>query len=123
MAIRGYTKLPPFYKRGVHVYEWTGLLAADTGLPIRVPSHMEKTVEVSGAVGVGGSITIQGRNGETGTYAALHNRKDAAALTFTALAVPVIEAIEENPTEIRPNVTAGDGATTYTVRLTCTSVR
>jgi len=95
---------------GVKIFKWTGLGNLDTGAPLPIPSKSDKTVQVYGTFGSGGSVTIQGSNDlatETPTYASLH-KIDISALTYTSAG---IDTVVDNPNLIRPSVTAGDGDT------------
>lgn len=97
---------------------WSGLLNGDTGVPVALPEFPDKTVQIYGTFGVGGSVTLEGSNdieSETPTYAALTDPQ-ANAVTKTAAA---LEVFEEAPNLVRPNVTAGDGTTSLTVKMVC----
>jgi hypothetical protein len=91
---------------------WTGLLNGDTGGPVEGVDYADRTVQVSGTFGTGGSVTIEGSNDAT-TYAAMTDPQ-GNAVTKTAAA---LEVLEESPRYVRPNVTAGDGATSLTVTI------
>lgn len=97
---------------------WTGLLNGDTGAPVEMGDWADRTAQVYGTFGTGGSVNMEGSNdkaSETPTYAILSDPQ-GNAFTKTAAA---IEALEESPLIIRPNVTAGDGTTTLTVKMVC----
>lgn len=97
---------------------WTGLLQGDTGEPVNLGDWADRTVQVVGTFGAGGSLTIEGSNdktSETPTYFALTDPQ-GNAVTKTANA---LEVIEESPLIIRPNVGGGDGTTTLTVKMVC----
>lgn len=91
---------------------WTGLLNSDTGLPQTGASLPDKSVQVSGTFGAGGSVSIRGSN-DGSTYFTLTDPQ-GNALTFTANGM---EQISENPKFMRPEVTAGDGTTSLTVTI------
>lgn len=97
---------------------WANLLfsTTDTGAPAQYPQFNDKTVHVVGTLGTGGSVSLEGSN--DGTNWKVLTDPQGSALTFTA--VNVIEAVAECPLFIRPNVTAGDGTTDFTVILQCT---
>jgi hypothetical protein len=99
--------------RGSVLVTWTPLANGDTGGPVDLPSHSDRTIQVTGTFGVGGSVTIEGAN--VGTYTALTDPQ-GNAVTKT---VAAIEALEEAPKLTRPNVTAGDGTTALTVTMYC----
>jgi hypothetical protein len=95
----------------VVVYTWV-LAASDTGAPVIVPDKADKTVQLFGTFGA--AVTMQGSN-ETGTpttWATLTDPQgNAIAPTAAAL-----EAIAENPYQIRPSAGA---VTSVTVALCC----
>lgn len=70
-------------------------------------------VQVTGTLGVGGSITFEGSLDGT-TFFALTQADGATAATFTALGGA---AINGTPRFIRARVTAGDGTTSLTPRV------
>jgi hypothetical protein len=75
----------------------------------------DKTVQIFGTLGVGGSINIEGSNDGGTTWGILNDtRGKGNPLTFTALPVAPV-TINENPEMIRANVTAGDGTSAFTV--------
>lgn len=89
---------------------WEGLLNGDTGSAFDAGEYADRTVQVIGALGTGGSVTIQGSN-DGATWFTLTDQT-GAALTFTALGAKVAA---EAPQWMRPNVTAGDGSTDFDV--------
>lgn len=93
--------------------KWLLLANGDTGAPVKMSDFQDRTVQVLGTFGAGGSITIQGSNDEGVTWATLTDTL-GNPLTFTTAG---IKQITELPYEIRPNVTAGDGATSLAVWL------
>ncbi len=95
---------------------WTGLLNGDTGAPAEIPEFPDRTVQVYGTFGSGGSVNIEGSNDKTTespTYAILTDPQ-GNAVTKTGAA---IEVFEEVTLLVRPNVTAGDGTTSLTVKM------
>jgi hypothetical protein len=91
---------------------WTGLLNGDTGSPVEGVDYSDRTVQISGTFGTGGSVTVEGSN-DGSNYLALTDPQ-GNAITKTAAA---LEVIEEGPRYGRPNVTAGDGSTSLTVTV------
>lgn len=91
---------------------WTGLTFAttDDGAPLGQPAWGERTVQVFGTFGAGGSLTIEGSNNGT-NWAPVANRA-GSALVFTAAG---INRVQDYPLFVRPRVTAGDGTTSLTV--------
>lgn len=91
---------------------WTGLTNAtsDSGAPLGQPAWGERTVQVFGTFGVGGTLIIEGSNDGT-NWAAVANRA-GTALSFTAAG---INRIQDYPLYVRPRVTGGDGSTSLSV--------
>jgi hypothetical protein len=133
MATRSFTTQIPTYPNGSNVpgaliITWTGLLNGDDGAPYTIPNRADKSVQVFGTFGAGGSCRVEGTNQQAFTpdgtaigsltYAAL-NDPQGNVLDVTAAK---IEQVLENPNAIRPRVTAGDGTTSLTVVMVVTSV-
>lgn len=94
---------------------WTGLLqsTSDVGTGVVLPNVDGLTAQLSGTLGTGGAITMQGSNDGTnwGTLVTADNTAvvlDAIGEMFT---------IASRPLQVRPNVTAGDGSTDLTLIL------
>lgn len=97
---------------------WTGLANGDTGDPVKMGDWADRTVQITGTFGTGGSINLEGscdKETESPTYFILTDPQ-GSAITKTAAAA---EVFEESPLIIRPNVTAGDGTTSLTVKMVC----
>lgn len=99
---------------GVQEVKWTSLGNGDTGDWMTFPDLADKTVQISGTFGAGGTVSIQGTNFSDNTNPLILHATDAAAtaLTFTGADIKVIL---ENPGRLRPTVTAGDATTNLTV--------
>lgn len=97
---------------GVVLASWSGLLNGDDGAPLEAVGHADKTVQITGTFGVGGTIVIEGSNDGT-NYATLTDPQ-GNAISKTAAA---IEMIAEHTRYIRPRVTAGDGTTSLVVTM------
>lgn len=91
---------------------WALLANGDTGSPVEGVDFADRTVQIGGTFGVGGSVTLEGSNDGT-TYFALTDPQ-GNAVTKTAAG---LEVLEESPRYIRPNVTAGDGTTSLTATI------
>lgn len=100
----------------VRVVTWTGLTQAssDDGDPFEMPGWPDRSVQVTGTLGTGGVVTIEGSNEAVPTTWAPLNDPQGNALAINSLR---IEQILELTRWIRPRITAGDGATDLTVRL------
>lgn len=108
------TRITTAGDREVHVAQWAGLTQAtlDDGAPVEMPGSWQRSVQVQGTLGAGGSVKIEGSNDGT-NYQVLHDPQ-GVALDITALS---IKAIQDLPRYIRPRVTAGDGTTSLTVTM------
>lgn len=103
------------------VISWAALANGDTGEPVSFPAHSDRSVQLSGTLGATGACTIQGSNFSTSPTWATLNDPNGNPLVMLALAV---EQVLENTLQIRPNITAGDGTTSLTVKmLLATSAR
>jgi hypothetical protein len=107
--------------RGVLKTTWAGLGDGDVGDGLSAPHLPDKTIQVIGTFGSGGSVTAQGSNDSGTTYHDLNDsRGEGNAATFTAAD---IRMLVENPELVRPNVTAGDQDTDLTVIIISQSGR
>lgn len=90
----------------------TGMANGDTGAPVSLPGHADRTMQVTGTFGSGGSVTLQGSNDGVNYYA-LNNPSGTAIAVTSAGIVACIEPV----VWIRPAVTAGDGTTSLAVTV------
>lgn len=99
--------------QGITLIQWTGLTKAtdDAGEAVQLPNFADRSVQVTGTFGTGGSLRVEGSIDGT-NYATLTDPQ-GNALDITAAK---IEAISEAVRYIRPRITAGDANTT----LVCT---
>lgn len=103
----------------IRLVTWSGMANADTGQYYIGPHFSDCSVHVYGTFGAGGNLRMQGSN-ESGTPAnpaALANPQ-GTILDFTSVG---IDQILEHVYQMRPNVTAGDGTTSITVKVAFTS--
>jgi len=104
----------PYIGAGVRVFLWENLINGDDGEPLYLPQHSDKTVQVIGTFGVGGTCLIEGScMTVTPTYGTL-NDSQGNALSFTAAK---LETVLEDPYIIRPRVSAGDVTTDLDVYI------
>lgn len=96
---------------GTVAVSWPGLNAGDTGQPFQGHSHSDRSVQVVGTVGATGNCRIEGSNDGVNWSTLSDPQGDALNLTGGIFAVTEITRF------IRPNVTAGDGTTDFTVIL------
>ena len=118
MATRAFT-LSDVVSGSSTVVTWTGLLNGDDGDPFtRSSIYSDRSVQVLGTVGAGGTVSLEGSNVTTPTVNGdwfIMNDPQGNALTFTTNTSG--KAVLENVRHIRPRVTAGDGTTNLTVHL------
>ncbi len=125
MAIRAATVINPSTvgksTSDVQVIQWTGLTQAslDTGAAVQLPALADRSVQLLGTLGTGGSVRLEGSNKaapdeSTATDWAVLTDPQGNDLNLSALK---IEAVTEPVLWIRPRVTAGDGTTSLTVLL------
>lgn len=102
------------FRDRVLIVTWSPLThtGSDQGAPLEMPGFADRSVQVSGTFGSGGSVRIEGSN--DGTNYAVLTDPQGNALDITAAK---IEAIMELTRYIRPRVTAGDGSTSLTVSM------
>lgn len=86
---------------------WTGLANGDDGAPLEGPGYADRSFQISGTFGTGGTVVIEGSNDEGVTWATLHD-PFGNPLSFTSAD---LAAVTEATGLIRPRVTAGDGTT------------
>jgi hypothetical protein len=97
-----------------HVISWTPMTfsGTDVGTALEMPGSSDRSVQVTGTFGTGGSVRIEGSNDGT-NYAVLTDPQGNALDITTAK----IEAVMELTRYIRPRITAGDGTTSLTVSM------
>lgn len=97
-----------------YVATWSGLVVGETCEPVAFVGASDRTVQVLGTFGAGGSVSIEGSlQPVPSTYATLTDPQ-GNALTFTSAK---LESISELVSFVRPNITGGDGTTALTVHL------
>ncbi|MER9840328.1 hypothetical protein NKJ59_03585 [Mesorhizobium australicum] len=94
-------------------FKWLAIPNGNQGSAVTLNVYQDRTVQIGGTFGAGGSVTIQGSNDNGTTWATLTDTL-GNALTFTAAGM---KQITELPYQIRPSVTAGDGTTSINVWL------
>lgn len=121
MTIQPYTyvALPKTMdNKGVNLATWGPLANGDSGLPVALDNLSDRSIQIFGTFGAGGTIIWEGSNDDDGTGTVGHfvtlNDPFNVALSFTAAA---LKGIIEGVRYMRPRVTAGDGTTALTVYL------
>lgn len=93
---------------------WASLTTTNAdGAPCKHLQHADRTIQVTGTFGAGGTVVWEGSNDGT-NYNTLTDQSDNN-LSFTATKT---EQICQVPLLSRPRVTAGDGTTDITVIVT-----
>jgi hypothetical protein len=100
-------------ERFVVRFSWTSLLNGDDGAPIKFGPFADRSVQVTGTFGTGGTIVMEGSNDGGTTWATLKDPL-GANVSFTATGLKMIGDL---PYQIRPRVTAGDGTTSLSAWL------
>lgn len=93
------------------VITWTGLLNGDTGAPVNYPEYPDRSIQFLGTFGAGGSIQLEGTNDVTPANYQLMADPQGTDIVKTAAD---LETVLDVAALMRPNVTAGDGATSLT---------
>lgn len=96
----------------VQAVRWAAMPNGNDGQAFEASWYNDRSVQVNGTFGSGGSVTLQGSN--DGTNWVTLTDPAGSALTFTSAG---LKAILPLPRYIRPNVTAGDGTTSLNVIL------
>lgn len=91
---------------------WTPLANGDSGTPYAMPGFADRSVQVGGTFGAGGTVVIEGTIDGTNYITLTDPQGNAISKTAAA-----IETISEIVKFIRPRVTAGDGTTAISVYL------
>jgi hypothetical protein len=96
------------------VYTWTPMTnsGSDVGAALELPGWADRSVQVTGTFGTGGTCLIEGSNDGT-NYATLNNLQGSALSIGSAS----IKGVAEITRYIRPRISAGDGTTSLTVTI------
>lgn len=103
---------PPESGNDCWVKTWAAIPNGNTGDPLVLHGHADRSVQIEGTFGAGGSCQIEGSNDGTNWHI-LH---DTGLNTIVATAAK-LSAVLEAVFYIRPNVTAGNGTTAITVTI------
>ncbi len=114
--------ITPLYEAagiGGVVVTWANMANGDVGAPATVGSRPDRSVVVTGTFGTGGSVRMQFADRPPEQVPAAGDWQvgtdpSSTDLIFTASKG---EQILEHAPQWRPNVTAGDGSTSLTVRM------
>lgn len=92
-----------------HVVAWTPLANGDDGAAIQIPGWADRSIQITGTFGVGGTVVFEGSNDGV-NYTSLRDPQ-GSLLSFTAAG---LKAVLELTRYVRARVTAGDGTTSIT---------
>ena len=92
--------------------QWAGLANSNLGAPVDLVEFTDRSVQVEGTFGSGGTVAIQGSNDGTN----FETLRDPSS-TSLSLQAAGLHGILEMTGLIRPNVTAGDTSTALTVTM------
>lgn len=113
------TPLQTDYLFGSSLSQWSGMKSGDVGSPLGDPGAGDRTVQVTGAFGVGTAVQIEGTLDQQTVAGAASNwfpLRDPASNTINMTAAGV-RAILENVLALRPHVVSGDGTESLTVTV------
>lgn len=99
-------------KRQYAVASWAAMANGDSGDAFALADFADKSVQVAGTFGTGGTVVLQGSNDNT-NWATLTDPQ-GSNLSFTAAG---LKAVGPATLYVRPAVTGGDGTTSLTVTL------
>lgn len=105
-------KTERFLQEGVWQVEWALVGTGESGDPADISKWVNKTVHISGTVGAGGTVTIQGSHDGTNwapLSSGLSTQGDLNAIVIPGANVSAMRVIYENARYIRP-VVAGTGS-------------
>lgn len=108
---------PSFERNGDHsvvFFTFETLTNGDDGAPIEWHEWADRSIQVLGTFGSGGTIVWEGSNDGT-NYVTLTDPQ-GNALSFTSAS---LEQVSEITRFARPRVTAGDGTTDLDVHVVC----
>lgn len=97
---------------GNYIYTWAGMAAGDDGVPAGATGSGDRTVQVQGTFGVGGTVLLEGSLDGSNWYTL--RDPSGTSLSFTSAG---LKAVLENIVSVRPRVSNGDISTSITVIL------
>lgn len=97
--------------KSVYIIGWS-LANGDTGTPLPLAQYADRSVQVVGTFGAGGTVAIKGSNDGVNFITLTDPQGNPLSFTSSGL-----EAITEMVAFVRPEVLAGDGTTNLTVTI------
>lgn len=96
-----------------YLVSWAAMANGDSGDPVKFAGAADRSIQVNGTFGVGGTVVLEGSNdGGTTWFTLTDPQGNAISKTANAL-----EAVSEVTVLVRPRVTAGDGTTSLLAYL------
>ena len=92
--------------------QWNALANADDGDPFILSHYTDRSVQITGTFGAGGTVVLQGTNDGVNYTNLTDNQGNL--LSFTA---PKLVQVMEIVLMIKPVVTAGDGTTNININM------
>lgn len=103
----------PNGNRGLVSVVWSGLLNTDVGSTVELPGYADRSLQLTGALGSGGTVSIEGSNDGTNW----HELGDAEGDQLVLDEASEIRNVMEMTRFIRPKVATGDGSTNLVVTM------
>lgn len=100
-----------FYGNIVVIYTWANLASGDTGKPIAGPGWADRTFQIVGTFGSGGTALIEGSNDGV-NYGTLDD-PFGNPMSYTTQTQP--KQLIEIPLWVRPRISGGDGTTALSI--------
>jgi hypothetical protein len=107
---------------GTKLVTWLNMLNGDTGAPVYLPEFGDRSVQLFGTLGVGGNARLEGSNQLPTVVpgaAEYWTLTDPGLTAINLIAIGAGETVLDPAVQMRPNITAGDGTTSLTVRMFC----
>lgn len=103
--------------RSVHKFTVSAIPNGNQSSTLSASFLSDKSVQVTGTFGAGGSIQIEGSNDGGTTWAILNGPITDGGSTQLVFTSADLRQILENAQLVRANVTAGDGTTSLNVNI------
>lgn len=97
---------------GVVCRRWPNMANGDDGQPITLTRYSDRTIQITGTFGLGGTVVLKGSNNGVD----YDDMRDVFGNVISATG-PKLITLTEVPIYVRPEVTAGDINTDVTVTV------
>lgn len=84
---------------------------------MQLAGYADKSIQVSGTYGAGGSVACEGTNDGNAAHFEPLTDPSQTIITITSASTTHIKSVTEAVVWVRPHVTAGDGTTALTVSI------